>query len=216
MTFTKEQAEQIKKQLLTQVEQLQTENKEEIKTHIKSLDEAGLEEFLKQNNIQMSDSPEQSTNQATKPDKPIFELIIKGEIPSYKIAENDKSIAILEINPVSKGHCIILPKKKLTAEKIPKSAMTLAQKIAKRIKIKLKPEEIKIETSNFQNYAFINIIPLYKDTKLEKKQASEEELKKLKSKLETKTRIKKTTGKKAIKSIPPKSSNLPKIGFRVP
>src|SRR3989344_4183245 len=75
-----------------------------------------------------------------------------------EIKENIKSIALLEINPLSKRHSIVLPKQQTTTEKIPKSAMTLAQKIAKKIKTKLKPDDIKIETSSFQNYPMINII----------------------------------------------------------
>lgn len=40
----------------------------------------------------------------------IFTRIIKGEIPSYKIAENDKFYAFLDINPLQKGHTLIVPK----------------------------------------------------------------------------------------------------------
>ena len=40
----------------------------------------------------------------------IFTRIINGEIPSYKIAENDKFYAFLDINPLQKGHTLIVPK----------------------------------------------------------------------------------------------------------
>lgn len=40
----------------------------------------------------------------------IFSKIIAGEIPCYKIAENDKFIAFLDILPVAKGHCLVIPK----------------------------------------------------------------------------------------------------------
>ena len=40
----------------------------------------------------------------------IFTHIIKGEIPSYKIAENDKFYAFLDINPLQPGHTLIVPK----------------------------------------------------------------------------------------------------------
>ena len=40
----------------------------------------------------------------------IFSRIIQGEIPCYKIAENDKFFAFLDINPVSKGHTLVVPK----------------------------------------------------------------------------------------------------------
>ena len=40
----------------------------------------------------------------------IFSKIIKGEIPSYKIAENDLFIAFLDIFPLQKGHVLVVPK----------------------------------------------------------------------------------------------------------
>lgn len=40
----------------------------------------------------------------------IFSKIIAGEIPSYKIAENDKFFAFLDIFPIVKGHTLIVPK----------------------------------------------------------------------------------------------------------
>ena len=40
----------------------------------------------------------------------IFTRIINGEIPSYKVAENDKLYAFLDINPLQKGHTLVVPK----------------------------------------------------------------------------------------------------------
>lgn len=40
----------------------------------------------------------------------IFSKIIAGEIPSYKIAENDRFYAFLDINPMAKGHTLVVPK----------------------------------------------------------------------------------------------------------
>jgi len=41
----------------------------------------------------------------------IFSKIIKGEIPSYKIAEDENYFAFLDINPLAKGHTLVIPKK---------------------------------------------------------------------------------------------------------
>ncbi|WP_233861198.1 HIT family protein [Tenacibaculum piscium] len=41
----------------------------------------------------------------------IFTKIISGEIPSYKVAENEDFIAFLDINPNAKGHTLVVPKK---------------------------------------------------------------------------------------------------------
>lgn len=40
----------------------------------------------------------------------IFTRIAKGEIPSYKVAENDNYYAFLDINPLAKGHTLVIPK----------------------------------------------------------------------------------------------------------
>ncbi len=43
----------------------------------------------------------------------IFTKIIKGEIPSYKIAEDDNFIAFLDVNPNAKGHTLCVPKQEI-------------------------------------------------------------------------------------------------------
>lgn len=40
----------------------------------------------------------------------IFTKIAKGEIPSYKVAENDRFYAFLDINPIAPGHTLVIPK----------------------------------------------------------------------------------------------------------
>ena len=43
----------------------------------------------------------------------IFSRIIAGEIPSYKVAEDDKFFAFLDINPLVKGHTLVVPKQEV-------------------------------------------------------------------------------------------------------
>ena len=43
----------------------------------------------------------------------VFTKIITGEIPSYKVAENDEFIAFLDINPNAKGHTLCVPKQEI-------------------------------------------------------------------------------------------------------
>ncbi len=43
----------------------------------------------------------------------IFTKIVKGEIPSYKVAEDDNYFAFLDINPLAKGHTLVIPKKEV-------------------------------------------------------------------------------------------------------
>ena len=41
----------------------------------------------------------------------IFTKIVEGELPSYKVAEDDNHLAFLDIFPISKGHVLVIPKK---------------------------------------------------------------------------------------------------------
>lgn len=41
----------------------------------------------------------------------VFSKIIAGEIPSYKIAENDEFLAFLDVYPIAEGHTLVIPKK---------------------------------------------------------------------------------------------------------
>ncbi len=43
----------------------------------------------------------------------IFSRIVAGEIPSYKVAEDDKFFAFLDINPLVKGHTLVIPKQEV-------------------------------------------------------------------------------------------------------
>ena len=69
----------------------------------------------------------------------IFSRIVAGEIPSYKVAEDDKFFAFLDINPLAKGHTLVIPKREvdyffdLTDEEI--GAMQIfAKRVATAIK----------------------------------------------------------------------------------
>ena len=68
----------------------------------------------------------------------IFTKIIQGEIPCYKIAENDKFIAFLDINPVAMGHTLVVPKTEIDyifdlAETELSEILIFARKIARAI-----------------------------------------------------------------------------------
>lgn len=43
----------------------------------------------------------------------VFTKIVKGEIPSYKVAENDKFYAFLDISPLTEGHTLVIPKQEI-------------------------------------------------------------------------------------------------------
>ena len=80
MVISKDQAEEIKKQLFEQIEKLPNENKEQIKEYIKGLNEEELEEFLKKNKIELS-SDKESASKEESSSECIFCSIIKNKIP---------------------------------------------------------------------------------------------------------------------------------------
>ncbi|MDD4372339.1 MAG: HIT family protein [Bacteroidales bacterium] len=43
----------------------------------------------------------------------IFTKIVNGEIPAFKVAENDRFLAFLDINPLAKGHTLVIPKNEI-------------------------------------------------------------------------------------------------------
>lgn len=107
----------------------------------------------------------------------IFCKIVRGEIPSYKIYEDDKVIAFLDINPLSKGHTLVLPKQHyVNILDMPEDLYCYIAKIVKRVSMildeKYKPEGIIINQNNGNRagqevlHAHIHIKPVYKDTKI--------------------------------------------------
>lgn len=50
-------------------------------------------------------------NKENKTEKTIFEKIVDGEIPCYKIYEDENTFAFLDISPNTKGHSLVIPKK---------------------------------------------------------------------------------------------------------
>ena len=95
----------------------------------------------------------------------IFSKIIAGEIPCYKIAENEKFIAILDIFPIQKGHCLIIPK--IETDKIfdlPEAYLSeilvFAQPIAKAIELSFNCNRVNILTVGLEvPHAHIHLIP---------------------------------------------------------
>lgn len=69
----------------------------------------------------------------------LFSRIAAGEIPSYKVAEDEKHFAFLDINPVHPGHVLVIPRKEvdyifdLTDEEL-SELMVFAKRVAKALK----------------------------------------------------------------------------------
>ncbi|MBU2616798.1 MAG: HIT domain-containing protein [Nanoarchaeota archaeon] len=192
--LTPEQTETIKNQLIEKVASIFPEDKQDFAIdQIKSMNSEELEDFLKKNDIALQ--------QGTQ--KCIFCSIVSGDLPSYKIEENANAIAVLEINPVSKGHTLIIPKKHIhSIDNVPKSIQKFSEKISKKLKLKLNSKKVDLIFSELMGHQIINVIPVYENENInsEKSKASEEELKSL---IET-------LSKKETKKTPPKKLTITK------
>lgn len=100
----------------------------------------------------------------------IFSRIVAGEIPSYKVAENDKFYAFLDINPLVKGHTLVIPKQEVDyifdlSDEDLAEMQVFAKKVAAAIKtafpcIKVGQAVIGLEVP----HAHIHLIPIQKES----------------------------------------------------
>lgn len=116
----------------------------------------------------------------------LFSKIIAGEIPSYKIAEDDRFFAFLDIFPATPGHVLVVPKTEvdrlfdLPAEYL-NGLLTFAQPIAKAIQQAFPCDRVNILTLGFEvPHAHVHLIPMNgmadADILATKKKAEPEEL----------------------------------------
>lgn len=96
----------------------------------------------------------------------IFTKIINGEIPVYKIAENDHFIAFLDAMPLVKGHTLVIPKKEidlifdLDSEEY-KNLWSFAQDVAKKVKNAIPCVRVGVAVVGLEvPHAHIHLIPL--------------------------------------------------------
>ncbi|KAI0917635.1 Adenosine 5'-monophosphoramidase [Taiwanofungus camphoratus] len=79
----------------------------------------------------------------------IFCKIIKGEVPSFKLVETDASYSFLDINPLAKGHALVVPKYHAAKlHELPDESLTDILQIAKRIALAVGVENYNILQNN--------------------------------------------------------------------
>jgi histidine triad (HIT) family protein len=168
-----EEAKEIKKQLLQQIEKFPEDQRDAIKQKIESMDNEQLEQFVKQ-----------QTKQSC-----IFCEIVKGNVKSYKIYEDNKIIAMLDIMPATKGHIIIIPKQhvqfltQLTDDEV-KNIFLIARKIIPFITQITNCQGVDLYLAQGINqkvpHLTLNLIPRYQNDKInfdwQREKADEKEL----------------------------------------
>jgi histidine triad (HIT) family protein len=99
----------------------------------------------------------------------IFTKIINGEIPSLKIAEDERHFSFLDINPIAEGHTLVVPKKEIDYffDQSPQEIhrmMDFSQKIALAIDQALQPLRTGIIVQGLEvPHAHLHLVPLYSE-----------------------------------------------------
>jgi histidine triad (HIT) family protein len=102
----------------------------------------------------------------------IFSRIIKGEIPSYKIAESDKFYAFLDVNPRVKGHTLVVPKLEVdyifdVDDELLAEMIVFAKKVAKAVEAAIPCKRIGVMVLGLEvPHAHIHLIPLQSEKDL--------------------------------------------------
>ncbi len=97
----------------------------------------------------------------------IFTKIINGEIPCYKIAEDDDNFAFLDINPNAKGHTLCVPKKEVDKimdldEESYMKLMAFSRKVGKAIEAAVDCQRVGMSVIGLEvPHVHVHLIPLH-------------------------------------------------------
>ncbi len=96
----------------------------------------------------------------------IFTKIVKGEIPSHRIAETEAYLAFLDIQPLTKGHTLVIPKREvdylfdLEDEELA-GLMTFAKRVARAIETEIPCERIGVSVIGLEvPHTHVHLIPI--------------------------------------------------------
>ena len=97
----------------------------------------------------------------------IFTKIVNGEIPCYKIAEDENYLAFLDVNPNAKGHTLCIPKKEINKifdidEDLYLGLMKFSRKVAKAIEKSVECKRIGVAVVGLEvPHVHVHLIPLH-------------------------------------------------------
>ena len=96
----------------------------------------------------------------------IFTKIVNGEIPCYKVAEDEHHLAFLDVMPIAKGHTLVIPKKEVDLifdldEEEYKNLWAFAQKVAKKLKAAVPCVRVGVAVVGLEvPHAHIHLVPM--------------------------------------------------------
>ena len=96
----------------------------------------------------------------------IFTRIVRGEIPSYKVAEDERFFAFLDINPLTKGYTLVVPKQEThylfdLDDRTLADMIVFAKRIARKLKEKIECKRVAVVVLGLEvPHAHIHLIPI--------------------------------------------------------
>lgn len=96
----------------------------------------------------------------------IFTKIVKGEVPSHRIAETDDYLAFLDIQPLAKGHTLVIPKREIDYlfdldDELLAGLLPFAKRVARAIETEIPCERIGVSVIGLEvPHAHVHLIPI--------------------------------------------------------
>jgi len=129
------------------------------------------EEDSKEN---IKDKLEDDSKDGSEEDSCIFCKIVQGKAPSHKIYEDDLSLCILDINPFSRGHCLVVPKRHVPwwhelSDEENSSLFRAAKIVANKMMLELEPDFVCMYARGRRiAHTHIFLVPTYKGDVLDR------------------------------------------------
>jgi len=175
MALTEEQVKGLKEQLSQQIKDMPPGEKERAQAQIDVMSGEAIEEMLNQQREQQGQQ--------------IFRMIAAMEVDSVVVDENDLAICVLEINPASRGHALVIPKEAIAeGGQVGEGILNFAKGVAGKIQKNLKPRTVKVQIENKFGEVVIEVIPEYDvpiTANSPRSQAKKEDLEKIRDGINT-------------------------------
>jgi diadenosine tetraphosphate (Ap4A) HIT family hydrolase len=150
MSLNKEEIAEARKQLLEQVKSLPEGQRAEGEKQVSEMSDEAISEMVEQQRSGGGGGQQ------------VFRMMVSGQIDTVKVAESGEAIAVLEINPISRGHMFIIPKTQVTKrEDLPESVVSYAGELAEKVRVNLGAEKVKVSIEEKFGEMVVEVIPDY-------------------------------------------------------
>ena len=97
----------------------------------------------------------------------LFCRLIRGDLPSYRVYEDDDFVVLLTIHPINPGHAMVVPRAHVDSfyqleDRLYVPMMLLVKRLARAIKVAFAPLQVVMETSGVGNrHVHVHVLPVY-------------------------------------------------------